>query len=198
LSEKITVEVQQHPSRKEHAMATYAQNLLAIHANKHSLAIKLVVASLSRAARQLAPAAGAHATLTKNAMTQRLHMLRRFFTYGNLALAGGLWVTLALGDVAARMPRDAARAIEPMRMTIADHWARAIGVLGAAISSVEQIRTLQAAAARQLDSADYALTQLIEDLRPAMALPADVSSLRAVLAEAERQTPVRVRRALAA
>ncbi len=51
-------------------------------------------------------------------------------------------------------------------MTIADHWARAIGVLTAAISSVERIKTLQAAAARQLDSADYALTQLIEDLRP--------------------------------
>ena len=71
-------------------------------------------------------------------------------------------------------------------------------MLTAAISSVQRIKTLQAAAARQLDSADYALTQLIQDLRPAMALPADVSALRAVLAEAERQTPVRVRRALAA
>jgi hypothetical protein len=198
LSEKITVEVQQHPSRKEHAMATYTSNLLAINANKHSLAIQPVVASLSRAARQMVLAAGAHATLAKNAMTQRLHMLRRFFTYGNLALAGSLWTTLVLGDVAARAPRDIARAIEPMRMTIADHWARAIGVLTAAISSVERIKMLQAAAARQLDSADYALTQLIEDLRPAMALPADVSVLRAVLAEAERKTPVRVRRALAA
>ena len=179
-------------------MATYASNLLAIHANKHSLVIQPVVASLSRAARQMVLAAGAHATLTKNAMTQRLQMLRRFFTYGNLALAGSLWTTLALGDVPARAPRDIARAIEPMRMTIADHWARAIGVLTAAISSVERIKTLQAAAARQLDSADYALTQLIEDLRPAMALPADVSALRAVLAEAERKTPARVRRALAA
>ena len=122
-------------------MATYAQNLLAIHANKHILAFKPVVASLTRAARQFVLGAGAHATLAKNAMTQHLHIVRRFFTYGNLALAGGLWVTLALGDVAARVPRDAARAIEPMRLTIADHWARAIGVLTAAISSVERITT---------------------------------------------------------
>ena len=179
-------------------MTTYAPNLLAINANKHSLAIQPVAALLSRAARQMLLAAGAHATLAKNAMTQRLHMLRRFFTYGNLALAGSLWTTLALGDVPARAPRDTARTIEPMRMTIADHWARAIGVLTAAISSVERIKTLQAAAARQLDSADYALTQLIEDLRPAMALPADVSALRAVLAEAERKTPARLRAALAA
>jgi hypothetical protein len=190
--------MQRYPSRKEHAMATYVQNLLAIHANKHSLAVQPVVASLSRAARRIVLAAGAHATLAKNAMSQRLHMLRRFFTYGNLALAGGLWTTLALGDIPARAPRDIARAIEPMRLTIADHWARAIGVLTAAISSVERIKTLQAAAARQLDSADYALTQLIEDLRPAMALPADVSALRAVLAEAERKPPARVRAALAA
>ena len=106
-------------------------------------------------------------------------MLRRFFTYGNLALAGSLWTSLALGDVPARAPRDISRAIEPVRLTIEDHWRRAAGVLAAAIAGVQRVKTLQAAAARQIDSADYALTQLIHDLRAAMPLPADVSALRA-------------------
>ncbi len=83
-------------------------------------------------------------------------------------------------------------------MTIEDHWRRATGVLAAAIAGVQRVKTLQAAAARQIDSADYALTQLIHDLRAAMPLPADVSALRAVLAEAERTAPARQRRALAA
>jgi hypothetical protein len=198
LSEKITLEVQQHPSRKEHTMTAYAQNLLAIHANKLSLAFPPVVAAVSRAAHELLLAAGAHATSTKNNMALRLHMLRRFFTYGNLALAGSLWTSLALGDVPARAPRDAARAIEPARLTLEDHWHRAAGVLAAAIAGVQRVTTLQAAASRQIDSADYALTQLIHDLRAAMPLPADVSALRAVLAEAERTAPDRRRSALAA
>jgi hypothetical protein len=70
--------------------------------------------------------------------------------------------------------------------------------VSAALASVQRAKSLQAAAARQLDSVDYALTQLIHDLRPAMALPADVSGLRAVLAEAEHTAPERYRKALAA
>jgi hypothetical protein len=195
LSEKITLEVQQHPSRKEHTMTAYAQNLLAIHANKLSLASPPIGAAVSRAARELLLA---HATSTKNNMALRLHMLRRFFTYGNLALAGSLWTSLAIGDVPARAPRETARAIEPVRMTLEDHWRRAAGVLAAAIAGVQRVKTLQAAAARQIDSADYALTQLIHDLRAAMPLPADVSALRAILVEAERTAPARRRSALAA
>ena len=177
-------------------MRAYATNLLAKHANKHSLALQPVVASVSRAAEDLALAADVHATSVKNAMTARIKMLRRFFAYGTLA--GSLWTSLALGEVSARAPRDISRAIEPLRMTIEDHWRRAAGVLAAAIAGVQRVKTLQAAAARQIDSADYALTQLIHDLRAAMPLPADVSALRAILVEAERTAPQRRREALAA
>jgi hypothetical protein len=83
-------------------------------------------------------------------------------------------------------------------LTLEDHWRRAAGVPAAAIAGVQRVKTLQAAASRQIDSADYALTQLIHDLRAAMPLPADVSALRAVLAEAERTAPERRRSSLAA
>jgi hypothetical protein len=196
LSEKITLKVQQHPSLKEHTMRVYATNTLAKRANKLSLALQPVVASVSRAARDLALAAGVHATTVKIAMTARINMLRRFFAYGTLA--GSLWTSLALGEVPARAPRDTSRVIEPVRMTIEDHWRRAAGVLAAAVAGFQRVKTLQAAAARQIDSADYALTLLIHDLRAAMPLPADVSALRAILAEAERTVPQRQRQALAA
>jgi hypothetical protein len=196
MSEKITLKVQQHPSRKEHTMRAYATNLLAKHTNKHKFVPSPVVASVSRAAEDLVLVAGVHATSVKNAMTARIKMLRRFFAYGTLA--GSLWTSLALGEVSARAPRDIARVIEPVRLTIEDHWRRAAGVLAGAIAGFQRVKTLQAAAARQIDSADYALTQLIHDLRAAMPLPADVSALRAILAEAERTAPQRQRQALAA
>jgi hypothetical protein len=177
-------------------MRAYTTNLLAKHANKHSLALMPAVMSVLRAADDLALVAGAHATSVMNAMTARIKMLRRFFAYGTLA--GSLWTSLALGEVPARAPRDISRAIEPVRMTVEDHWRRAAGVLAAAIAGVQHVKALQAAAARQIDSADYALTQLIHDLREAMPLPADVSALRAILAEAERTAPQRQRQALAA
>ena len=177
-------------------MRAYTTNLLAKHANKLSIALQPVVAFVLRAVCDLALAAGVHATSVKNAMTARINMLRRFFAYGTLA--GSLWTSLALGEVPASAPRDTSRAIEPVRMTIEDHWRRAAGVLAAAIASCQRVKTLQAAAARQIDSADYALTQLIHDLRAAMPLPADVSALRAILAEAERTAPQRRHQALAA
>lgn len=84
--------------------------------------------------------------------------------------------------------RDELRAVvEPARITAADHWARVTSVLRSAMQRLERIKDLHRTAAQQLDSVDYALTQLLHDLRPAMALPTDVSGLRAVLAEAERQ-----------
>lgn len=125
-------------------------------------------------------------------MTARITMLRNVFAYGTLA--GSLWASLPLGDVVpvrAPVPRDASRAI-------AGHWQRATGVVTAALASFQRVKSLNAAAAQQLDSADYALTQLLNDLRPVMALPADVSGLRAILAEAERTAPERHRAALAA
>ena len=71
-------------------------NILAKHANKHSLAVQLVVASVSRAACDLVLLAGVHATSMWNAMTARIKMLRRFFAYGTLA--GSLWTSLALAS----------------------------------------------------------------------------------------------------
>jgi hypothetical protein len=129
-------------------------------------------------------------------MTVRIRMLRNVFAYGTLA--GSLWTSLALGDVPARSPSDAARSVEPLGLAVADHWQRATGVVTGALASFQRVKSLHEAAARQLDSADYALTQLLNDLRPAMALPADVSGLRAVLAEAERTAPERFRKAMAA
>lgn len=178
-------------------MSANLSNMLSFQANKLSLAIEPVTVTVSRAAHELILATEAHATSIKNEITLRIDMLRRIFTYGNLALAG-LWAMLALHEVPVRAPRDTSRVIEPVRMTIEDHWRRATGILSAALTSFQRIKTLQAAAARQIDSADYALTQLIHDLRAAMPLPADVSALRAILAEAERTGPERQRRALAA
>ena len=154
------------------------------------------VDAVSRALREFVPAANAHATRMQNAMTARIRMLCNFFAYGTLA--GSLWTSLALGDVPARSPSDTLRSVEPMGLTVEDCWRRATGVIAAALGSFQRVKSLHEAAARQLDSADYALTQLLNDLRPAMALPADVSGLRAVLAEAERTAPERYRKALAA
>lgn len=175
-------------------MVADIQNLLSFHANKLSFSLPPVFAGVSRHAREFALAVRAHATSINKQIALRLNMLRRFFTFGNLALAG-LW---ALHDVPARAPRIVSRAIEPMRMTLEDHWRRATGTISAALASFDRVKTLQAAAARQIDSADYALTQLIHDLRTVMPLPADVAGLRAVLAEAERSAPERYRKALAA
>jgi hypothetical protein len=175
-------------------MSDNSANLLSLNANKLSLAIPPVTTAVSRAARELALATGAHATSIKNEVTLRIDMLRHIFTYS----LAGLWATLALHEVPVRASRDTSRVIEPVRMTIEDPWRRATGILSAALTSFQRVKTLQAAAARQIDSADYALTQLIHDLRAAMPLPADVSALRAVLAEAERTAPGRQRRALAA
>lgn len=175
-------------------MTAYVQNLLAFHANNVSLGVLPVLASVLRTAREAKFATLARAAAIKNQITLRLLMLRQSFTYGKLALAG-LWTALELHDVPQRAPQAVARAIEPVRLTLEDHWRRATSVIASSIASFERVKTLQAAAAQQLDAADYALAQLIHDLRPAMALPSDVTGLRAILAEAERSAPVRVRKA---
>jgi hypothetical protein len=175
-------------------MSAYVQKLLAKHANTATIDLHPVFVPVLRAARDLGLAALAHATAINNQIIDRLRMLRRLFTYANLATAG-LWAALALHDVPARAPRATTRAIEPMRLTLQDHWRRATGVIVASLAAFERVKAFQAAAERQIDAADYALSQLLHDLRPAMALPADVSGLRAVLAEAERTAPVRQRKA---
>ncbi len=182
-------------------MQTNWQKLLSENANKETLNRLPVVASVLRATHGLRPVVGAYATLIlEKQATLRSAMLRRLAAYRNIALVGlsSLSTALALHELSTRTPREAPRLIEPLRVSVEDHWRRATGVITAALASFQRIKSLNAAAARQLDSADYALTQLLHDLRPVMGLPADVSGLRAVLAEAERTAPQRARRAIAA
>ncbi len=73
---------------------------------------------------------------------------------------------------------------EPARLTIEEHWRRATGTIVAAIASFRRVQMFQAAAARQIDAADYALQHLLKDLCLAMPIPADGSALRAILATA--------------
>jgi hypothetical protein len=187
--------MQAHPSRKGHAMTAYVQNLLSSLANKFSFDAYPVLASVVRTALTRARHVGAYATLIRR-QTQR--MLKRYLAYGNIALAG-LWAAaLALPELPRRAPREVPRAIEPALQTVGDHWQRAMQIVAAAQAGFKRVQRLQAEAGRQLDAADYALSQLLADLRPAMALPTDVSGLRAILAEAERTAPERQRKALAA
>lgn len=176
-------------------MQAYWQNILSFQANKISFDPRPVFASVARTAAGRARLLGAHATLLQR---QTARMLKRYLAYGNIALAG-LWATaLALPELPRRAPREMARAIEPVLQTVEDHWQRATEIVTSAQAGFKRVQRLQVEAARQLDAADYALDQLLADLRPAMALPADVSGLRAILAEAERTAPERRRQALAA
>jgi len=181
-------------------MSAKRTNLLSLNANKWTLMRSLAartVAGVRRSGLKCAARLGAHATFIRHQATQRLDMLRSILASAKVAVIG-FSAALPLHEAPVRTRRDAVVAVAPKRVRIEDHWQRAIDVLTAAVASVQRIKSLHVAAARQLDSADYALNQLLQDLRPAMALPTDVSGLRAILAEAERMTP-RVRRgALAA
>lgn len=170
------------------------QKLLSLNANKLILWTSNVIASVLRRGHVLHLRLEAHATSAKQQATNLcLAMLCRLAACKNLTLAGlsGLSAILVLPEMSWRAPRDAGRAVEPVRLGLGDQWQRATAVVAAALASFQQVKSLHAAATRQIDSADYALTQLLQDLRPAMALPADVSGLRAVLAEAERTAPKR-------
>jgi len=123
-------------------------------------------------------------------------MLRHIIASGTVV--GGLWASLALGEVPAREPRAVARAIEQLPLSIERQWERVTAIIKAALERINRIVALQAAAARKIDAAEYALSQLLHDLRTAMPLPADVAALRAILAEAERTAPVRRPRVAAA
>lgn len=172
-------------------MRAYAEKLLANNANKFSVRILPTVASALRSVNGLVPAVKAYATSVGRLTEESKTMLRRFIACGTIA--GSIWTSLALGDVVARTPREVARVIERLPMTLEEQWGRITGVIRAAIESFGRIEDLHAAAARQIDAADYALSQLLHDLRAAMPLPADVAALRAVLAEAERTAPRRYR-----
>lgn len=82
-------------------------------------------------------------------------------------------------------PQPAPAPMEPQ-----DQWARASRYVTAAIARCGHIESLQAAAAYQIDAADYGLRRLMLELATAMPIAADGAPLRAILAEAERK-PVR-------
>lgn len=182
-------------------MSAKRTNLLSLKANKWSLNVSLPARSAAGVVRshgmQCAASLGAYATSIRQQATQRLDMLRSILASAKIAVIG-VAAVLPLHEAPVRARRDAAIAAAPKRVRIEDHWQRAIDVLTAAVAGVQRIKSLHVAAARQLDSADYALNQLLQDLRPAMALPTDVSGLRAILAEAERMTPRPRRSALVA
>jgi len=88
--------------------------------------------------------------------------------------------------------------MQPAPLGIEGQWQRATGIIRAALASFRNIQTFQAAAARQIDAADYALQLLIQDLGAAMPIPADGRALRAVLAEAAKTVPAPRKKSLAA
>jgi len=162
-------------------MITVFRKRLSFQANKLSLAIKSRLSTTPYATHELAAAITAHATLIDRQTKLRLFMLRRLSTYANPAMVV-LWTTLV--RLPWRGPEPVQHQVEPVRLTIEDHWRRATGIIAAAIASFQRVQTFQAAAARQIDAADYALQHLLKDLCVAMPIPADGSALRAILATA--------------
>jgi len=181
-------------------MSAKRTSILFFNANKWTLNGSLAASSAAgvvRSGLKYAAGLGAYATSVRQQATQLLDMLRSILASAKVA-AIGFAAVLPMHEAPVRARRDAIVAAAPKRVRVEDHWRRAINVLTAAVAGVQRIKSLHVAAARQLDSADYALNQLLQDLRPAMALPTDVSGLRAILAEAERMTPRARRGTLAA
>jgi hypothetical protein len=65
-------------------------------------------------------------------------------------------------------PQTHALAIEPSRLSGQAQWDRATHALATASLCAEAARLSQVSAAQQLDAANYALQQLLADLRPVM------------------------------
>lgn len=169
-------------------MITVSRKRLYFQANKLSLAVQSRLSTTPYATHELVAAMTAYATSTFRQIKLRLFMHKRLFTYGNVVLAV-LWTTFVRHDLPRRAPesvpmRHLAELAEPARLTIEEHWRRATGTIAAAIAGFQRVQMFQAAAARQIDAADYALQHLLKDLRGAMPIPADGSALRAILATA--------------
>jgi hypothetical protein len=173
-------------------MRAHTTNLLAKRPNKFTLPVAPVAASVSRNALELVSALKAHATSVGRWKHESIAMLRSFIARGTVL--GGLWASLAAADIPARAPIAVARIIEQVPLTIEVQWKRVTAIVQAGVDAIQRLAALHAAAARQIDAAEYALAQLIHDLRTAMPLPPDVAPLRAILAEAERTAPRRMRR----
>jgi hypothetical protein len=186
LFEKLTEEVQQPLSVGGFAMLSVSRKRLLFQANKLSLAIQSSLSATLYATNQLIVAMTAYATSGSGKAKLPLFMRQRLFTYGNIALAI-LWTTLVRHDLPRRGPEpsEPMRQVVPVRMSIEEHWHRATRTIAAAIASFQRVQMFQAAAAGQIDAADYALQHLLTDLCIAMPIPADGSALRAFLATAE-------------
>lgn len=157
--------------------------------NKLSLNLPLAVAWIGYATSEVKHQASA--TISRHKMKERFEqlatsILEKVFTFA----------TLAPGRIAATRDALVARAgrqrlqaleepqvIEPARLPIEDHWSKVTSVISGAIARFKEIESLQAAASRQIDAADYALQHLWRELAFAMPVPADGSELRALLAE---------------
>lgn len=171
-------------------MISVSRKSLSFQANKLSLAIQSRLSATPYATNRLIAAMTAYATSINRRIKLPHFMRERLFTYGSIALAI-LWTTLVRHDLPRRAPEPSEpmrQVVEPARMTLEEHWRRATRTIAAAIASFQRVQTFQAAAARQIDAADYALQHLLNDLRVAMPIPADGSALRAILAAAGTTT----------
>jgi hypothetical protein len=157
---------------------------LSLLANKLSLAAQSKCAAFLYATRGHASAAFAHATLAQRHLMLRLITLGRHYAYARL-VGAALWNACERLELQLRAPAPVLQMIEPARLSLEEHWQRATATIMAAIAGMARVRTLQAAAARQIDAADYALQHLLRDLAVAMPIPADGSALRALLAAAQ-------------
>jgi hypothetical protein len=166
-------------------MITVSRKRLYSQANKLSLAIQSRLSTAPYATHELVTAMTAYATSIDRQIKLRLFMRKGLFTYGNVVLAV-LWTAFVRHDLPGRAPESMPmrHLAEPVRLTIEEHWRRATGIIAAAIASFQRVQLFQAAAARQIDAADYALQHLLKDLCVAMPIPADGSALRAILATA--------------
>ncbi len=96
-------------------------------------------------------------------------------------------------------PRASAvpEAPQPARFSIADQWARVIGVLQEAQGRARGVVRLQRDAAAQLDAATYALQKLREDIAPAM-MRSEGTDVQEPAMATTRREPFRRRQQLAA
>jgi hypothetical protein len=110
-------------------------------------------------------------------------MLERYWTFAREKVAE---VHLLIAARARRPSAPIVEAEPPAEaapLSVADRWTRATGAVTAAIAGFGRIESLQAAAASQIDAADYTLQRLLGELSTVMPiLPADGSALRALLA----------------
>jgi hypothetical protein len=109
-------------------------------------------------------------------------MLERIlsFAIGQVAAVYSLLWRLA---PALQHPHRPLPAAEPALLSSEDTWTRATGAITAALAGFERMQAFQAAAAAQIDAADYVLRRLVADLGTVMPIPADGAPLRALLAK---------------